>query len=185
MPKLLQVFDDAISEKWKQEALATRDRDLTPNMMRWVIDELRYKAKGFEKTGAVVVYTGDVVKSDSAVPESVKLELQAAVKPLEDVPENEKDWHPGSHEKVVDLVHPSLFPLVYGRSKVLERGRTTLEDAIEMCGKGVVIPVPPEDETEVGFKPAHGYQYRAVKHPYSRKFQWLPCDVDLSSGNAR
>ena len=55
---MLQVFDDAISEKWKQEALATRDRDLTPNMMRWVIDELRYKAKGFEKTGALAVPLG-------------------------------------------------------------------------------------------------------------------------------
>jgi len=100
-------------------------------------------------------------------------------------PENENDWDLGSHDKVLDLVHSSLFPLIYDRPKVLERGRTTLEDPIEMCGKGVVIPVPSEDETKVGFKPAHEYQYRAVNHPYSRKFQWLPSNIDLSSQNAR
>jgi len=91
----------------------------------------------------------------------------------------------GTKRRALRKQGPSLFPLVYGQSKVLEAGRTTLENAIEVCRKGVVIPLPPEDETEVGFKPAHGYQYRAVKHPYSRRFQWLPCDVDLSSGNAR
>ena len=56
----------------------------------------------FEDTGAVTavstVYTGHVVKSDSVVPESLKLELQAAVVELENVPDNgirdltEKYW---------------------------------------------------------------------------------------------
>lgn len=35
---------------------------------------------------------------------------------LEDVPEDEKDWHPGSDGRVLDLVHPSLYPVVYGRT---------------------------------------------------------------------
>ena len=84
-------------------------------MMDWVIEELRYKAKLFEDIGAVIVYTGHVVKSDSVVPESLELELQAAVAKLEahDVPDNHKDWHPGSNGKVLDLVHPSLYPLVH------------------------------------------------------------------------
>ena len=34
--------------------------------------------------------------------------------PLESVPDSEKDWHPGSDGKVLDLVHPSLFPVIYG-----------------------------------------------------------------------
>ena len=49
------------------------------------------------------------MRTELAVPESVKLEFQATVKPLEDVPKNEKDRHPGSYEKVLDLVYPSLF----------------------------------------------------------------------------
>ncbi|CAA7268674.1 unnamed protein product [Cyclocybe aegerita] len=144
-----KVFDETIAAKWKSEAIAQDARGVSKAMMNWVIDELRYKAKIFEQTGAISVFTGDVVKSDSALPESFKLELQAAVKPLEDIPAKDKDWHPGSKKMVLDLVHPSLFPLVYGRSKVLESGRTTLEDCIAQCGEGVVIPVPSERRAQL------------------------------------
>lgn len=37
---------------------------------------------------------------------------------LEDVHEGDKDWHPRSNGLVLDLVHPSLYPLVYGRTFV-------------------------------------------------------------------
>ena len=32
------------------------------------------------------------------------------------MPEDQKDWHPGSNKQVLDLVHPSLYPLVYGKT---------------------------------------------------------------------
>jgi len=38
------------------------------------------------------------------------------VSKLEDVPEADKDWHPNSNDLVLDLVHPSLYPLVYRRT---------------------------------------------------------------------
>ncbi|KAJ3501543.1 hypothetical protein NLJ89_g9289 [Agrocybe chaxingu] len=115
----------------KTEAIAAKGRDITLRMMDWVIDELRYKAEVFGRTGAVSVYTGDVVKSDSALSESFRLKLQRAAKALEGVPEKHKDWHPGPKNTVLDLDHPSLFPLVYGRSRILERGRTALYDALK------------------------------------------------------
>ncbi len=40
---------------------------------------------------------------------------------LEEVPDAEKDWHPGSDGQVLDLVHPSLFCLVNGVSTAPER----------------------------------------------------------------
>ena len=91
--------------------------------------------------GAIKVYNGDVVKSDTTVSHTVKAELQAAVRPLEDVPEWEKDWHPGSDEKVWDLVHPSLFPIVYGWTRALGKGKgfVTLENCIARCGDGNVL----------------------------------------------
>lgn len=56
-------------------------------------------------------------KSDKLISPSLRAELlAAAVAPLESVPEAAKDWHPGSDGKVLDLVHPSLYPVVYGRS---------------------------------------------------------------------
>ncbi len=35
-------------------------------------------------------------------------------KKLEDLFEGKFDYHPGSNNQVIDLVHPSLFPLQYG-----------------------------------------------------------------------
>ncbi|KAF8647144.1 hypothetical protein AX16_006975 [Volvariella volvacea WC 439] len=148
-------------------------------MMEWCIDELRYRAAIYQKTGYVYVYNGDVVKSDTAVPEELKLELRQAVRPLEDVPEKDKDWHPGSDEKVLDLVHPSLFPLVYGKTRILEDSLTSLDDCVERCGEGKVIPIPSVEETQQEAS-AWSWQKKDPHVPFSRRFQWLPCDVEIS-----
>ena len=36
--------------------------------------------------------------------------------PLEAIPDSEKDWHPGSNGFILNLVTPSLYPIVYGRT---------------------------------------------------------------------
>jgi len=112
-----------------------------------------------------------VVKSDSAVTSGTKAALKKAVEPLENVPAAEKDWHPGTDGKVLDLVHPSLWPLIYGRSRVLAHGEVPLSECLESCGKGDVVPVPPEGGSS---------RDAAI---WSRRFQWLPCDVEFADGN--
>jgi hypothetical protein len=150
-------------------------------MMDWVIEELRYKAKIFRQTGAVAVFGGDVVKSDLAVPELVRLALKTTAARLEDIPEDKKDYHPGSNKQVLDLVHPSLFPLVYGRSRILRDSILGIDDGIANCGKGDVLPVRPEEEAFLDGRSLTGW--RAISKHYSRKFQWLPCDVTLTPPN--
>ncbi|KAF5354276.1 hypothetical protein D9756_007047 [Leucocoprinus leucothites] len=135
----------------------------TEKMFQYCIDELRYKAELYKKSGFVRVFTADVVKSDTAITSDLQEALKAVVAPLENVPQNRKDWHPGSNEQVLDLVHPSLFPLVYGLSRILPNSITSLDDYITQCGAGEVIPS--QDN---------------VDSAYSKKFQWLPCDVDIS-----
>lgn len=158
-------------------------------MADWCLDELRHKATlvpdGSGTAPPLIVYNGDVVKSDNIVPVEFKKSLQDAVKIFQDkIPETLKDWHPGSDEKVWDLVHPSLFPMVYGRTRVLAYGETTtLEDCVERCGQGEITQVPPEKETcEV----ITGFQWPGwnLKDPFSAKFQWLPCEVDISGEEA-
>ena len=145
-------------------------------MVDWCIAELQHKAKIFNETGAVSVFTGDVVKSDTIVPPSIQDELKAAVKPLEDVPAQLEDWHPYSDDQVLDLIHPSLFPLVYGTTRILQDNLTNLEDCIKRCGDGTVLPVPPARH-----RPATDpFDVIPVSDPYSMKFQWLPCEVDIS-----
>ncbi|GLB44157.1 putative protein of unknown function (DUF4246) [Lyophyllum shimeji] len=127
-----KIFDETSLSRWEVEALAT--------------DE----TKTFEKTGAISVYDGNVVQFDLAIPKSVKEALQIAAARLEQVPEKAKDWHPESDEKVLDPVHPSLFPLVYGLRRILPVDLVALHDCIERSGEGKTIPVPSEMECYLG-----------------------------------
>ncbi|KAF8154436.1 hypothetical protein B0H34DRAFT_523156 [Crassisporium funariophilum] len=152
-------------------------------MVHWCIDELRYKAKLFaENGGHVTVFNGDVVKSDVAVNITIRSALKAAVSILEVVPKHAKDWHPGSDNQVLDLVHPSLFPLVYGQSRILKDDITTLDDCITKCGAGKTLAIPPEEETILTQEKYQRYISEEIGElkPFSRKFQWLPCEVDIS-----
>ena len=174
--------------------MGSDDHDFTNSMADWCIEELRYKATLVPEPPAspppLVVYNGDVVKSDTAVSVELKTALQDAVKVFQNkVPERLKDWHPGSEEKVWDLVHPSLFPLIYGRTRVLANGETTtLEDCIERCGQGEIAKVPPEKETVEKKNGNSSYtspDNSDLKTPFSAKFQWLPCEVEISSEEAK
>lgn len=182
MANPIQIFDEAITSKWRKEALAMEEMDISERMMDWCFDELRYKATLYEATGAVSIYTGDVVKSDRAIPGSLTTQLKAAVKPLEDVPPKRLDWHPGSDEKVLELVHPSLFPLVYGVSRILSENFVNTDDCVERCGEGITIPIPPTiSRDSSSASPLH----QGKPPAYSHKFQWLPCDVDISGDSTR
>ncbi|KAL0566582.1 hypothetical protein V5O48_015427 [Marasmius crinis-equi] len=189
-----KVNDETIAAKWKSEALAKEGVDFSEAMFDYCIAELRDKAVHLSKTGRVIVLDSKaaVVKSDTAVPASLADELKAAVKPLEDVPDRAKDWHPGSDQKVLDLIHPSLYPLMYGRSRVLPAGRITVSNCLESCGKGVIVPKPPPEEVDLGAK--NRYTYNGLGRPgvygppgrpddvqvfdyWSDSYQWLPCEV--------
>jgi Protein of unknown function (DUF4246) len=163
-----KVNDDSIVEKWKHEAL--QQANFTETMASYCIEELRWRAGEFAKTGFTFVFNGDVVKSDTAVSADLKSRLQAAVQSLENIPKEQKDYHPNSNEQVLDLVHPSLFPLVFGTSRILRDEVIGLNDCMSRCGTGEVVPVPPNISR----------QYFSTL--YSTNFQWLPCDVRLSVG---
>ncbi|KAJ3307009.1 hypothetical protein HDV03_003336 [Kappamyces sp. JEL0829] len=65
-----------------------------------------------------------------------------------------KDWHPNSNDMVLDLVHPSLYPLVWGRSMVLQNQQLKQLEAY--------IPPPP---------PRHSWQRTGEEVD---AYQWLP-----------
>lgn len=124
-----------------------------------------------------------VVKSDSIVPSSLKEALSSAVKPLENVPEKAKDWHPGSDEMVLDLVHPSLFPLVYGLSRVLPEGKVPLEGCVKYTGRGeIATAASSEDDMFVQRSTAWGNDQTLKAWG---NFQWLPSDVEFHDDKAK
>ncbi|GMF75537.1 unnamed protein product [Aspergillus oryzae] len=159
-------------------------KDVTPKMMDYILKELQWKTKDFQKTGFLSVYDAGVVKSDTAIPEDLKQALKNSVAPFEQVPEDQKDYHPESDMKVVDLVHPSLFPVVYGRTRILPDRVINLDDCLGSVGQGDLLPVPPEGEAQIEGYEGSAYGWRRWERealmPFSRKFQWLPCDVKFT-----
>jgi hypothetical protein len=123
-------------------------------------------------------FTTCVIKSDGILTAELAQALQKSVAILEDVPLDSKDWHPGSEDQVLDLVHPSLWPLVYGRSRVLQDRVINLENALVSCGTAVILSAPGTEQTTHVF--GEGDFYRPGEVMLSNKFQWLPCDADLN-----
>ncbi|KZV97530.1 hypothetical protein EXIGLDRAFT_670061 [Exidia glandulosa HHB12029] len=110
--------DPDIRARWIQEALE-QDNDMTPERVNYVLDELEgYSSLRDEKTGIEVACCDKIWQSDTLVPDALRDALKQGTKVLEDVPDEQKDWHPRSNGFVLDLVHPSLYPLVYGRTMV-------------------------------------------------------------------
>ncbi|GAA1980205.1 DUF4246 domain-containing protein [Catenulispora subtropica] len=105
-----KMNDAAIVAEWTREAA---DQGLTEAQIRYVLAELAYYAElRDERTGIEVSGVDGVWQSDTLIDEALRSRLRDAVRVLEDVPEAERDWHPGSDGQVLDLVHPSLFCLV-------------------------------------------------------------------------
>ncbi|KAF2208895.1 hypothetical protein CERZMDRAFT_114238 [Cercospora zeae-maydis SCOH1-5] len=183
-----KVFDDKIVAKWRAEALATNagaepECVLTEKAIDYCIEEVREHASRLQKTNMVpaIDATGVVFKSDSLVTTDMKEALKSAAAPLEDVADDQKDWHPHSNKMVLDLVHPSLFPLLYGRSTVLSEGRVPLDDCVSYIGKGLIAPVPDDEHVKVTHFPGRSswdrWTHSSDQHFYSKKYQWLPCEV--------
>ncbi|MGC5241429.1 DUF4246 domain-containing protein [Streptomyces albogriseolus] len=114
-----RMRDAGIVGRWTEEAAA---QGMTEAQVRYVLDELaHYAALRDERTGAEVSAVDGVWQSDALVDDALRARLREAVRVLEEVPEEERDWHPGSDGQVLDLVHPSLFCLVRDVSGAPER----------------------------------------------------------------
>ena len=77
---------------------------------------------------------------------------------IEDIPDEQKDWHPRSNGLVLDLVHPSLYPLVYGRTHEID---PDLPEKLQ-----AIIPALFLD--------------RCSDWSISRQFAWIPTDFRIS-----
>ncbi|RGP63053.1 hypothetical protein FSPOR_8853 [Fusarium sporotrichioides] len=187
----LKVRDEEIAAKWMKEAIDMPWEDYRPHgdftqkMADACIKELRRKADLYERTGLIPVmdYTSAAIKSDNLIPQDLCQALKDAVAPMENVPEEQKDWHPGSDGKVLDIVHPSLWPLHYGYSRILMDKCINVEEALAHCGTGVVVPEDPESDAKAFDIGQEDFDKFMPASYFSKRFQWLPCDVNLTGGH--
>ncbi|RMJ21872.1 hypothetical protein PHISP_07263 [Aspergillus sp. HF37] len=163
-----KVFNEEIAAKWRQEI--QDGESVTERMMDYILAELRWKTQEYKNTRILESYDPGVVKSDTAIPRDILQTLQDLARSLEQ--EGPKDYHPKSDNKVVNLVHPALFPLVFGRTRVLRDKLIGIDDCSLNVGLGEQTTVP--DLSGRGY-PRHSH------NPYSNHFQWLPCEVKFDS----
>ena len=148
------------------------------NTLVQCIDELKFKSERFAKQNLVETHNC-VFKSDTIVPEWLREALLETTLSFHDIPEQENDWHPGSNRQVLDLVHPSLYPLVYGQSLILPDTTIGLSDCFEKLGCGEILPVPPKRQKGSG--DWRSYDRDDSSNKWSRRFQWPPSEFKVSA----
>ena len=150
-----KMNDADIVARWTREAVA---QGLTEAQVRYVLAELvHYAGLRDGRTGIEVSAVDGVWQSDTLVDDKLRSRLREAVRVLEQVPEAEQDWHPGSDGQVLDLVHPSLFCLVGEVSGAPERAWLNPTDrysAYEFSEKFQWLPtdVDVSDDGDVAFR---------------------------------
>ena len=99
-----KVGEPSLRSKWRQELLLSHRQ--SPQTVDYALQEMLHLAS---VPNAPPVDGGWL--SDSLLPELLAASFAANVRPLE---LSCTDWHPRSDQQVLDLVHPSLYPLVSG-----------------------------------------------------------------------
>lgn len=120
-----------------------------------------------------------VAKSDCLVTSELRISLQDAFSRLKKDNALSPDWHPDSNEMVQDLVHPSLYPLVYGRSRVFRAECVGVKDSIQKwAGKGEIIEKEESQNDEQRDRYRYGVGAGELPPQYwSDNYQWLPANV--------
>ncbi|GLD97143.1 hypothetical protein PINS_up005826 [Pythium insidiosum] len=127
---------------------------------------------GFISPGPVI----ETWMSDSIVPEDVKAKFVREVAVLEDVPEHEKDWHPGSNQQVLDLVHPSLYCCVLRETNRVREDQltfsaeTSLADRMQQLLNAELEIVGSRSKINGSRSTSDGSSY-----------QWIPSDFHIDA----
>jgi hypothetical protein len=195
------VFRDNIVAEWKAGAVA-KDYLVSDRAWEWCVEELRDKAKEFGVHGRVLVLdclTG-VCKVDISndICDDLKGAFEVVAEEMEAAPASHRSM--SGFYQMMEIVDPSLYPLVYGRTKVLEQGgAVSVKDMDDWYGRGIEsenqellvdLYYGLESEQTVPRHRRHGGGWRRWDgqagdqgrppnhgHRCSSWFQWLPCEV--------
>ncbi|KAI0631405.1 hypothetical protein C8Q77DRAFT_1060680 [Trametes polyzona] len=149
-------------KKWPRDAI-------TDAQLNYIFDQLQYEAGQRDPiTGIYAAAVPRVYESRDLIPPGFKEDFVAGVSVLESVPDDDKDWHPGSNNQVLDLVHPSLYCLRIGSSLVRVTDPATGSDTVRVLTEEEYRLRRPDlaDADEEYF--------------ISPRYQWLPTDFAIS-----
>ncbi|CAG7937106.1 unnamed protein product [Penicillium salamii] len=168
------IIDKHVVTQWREDATAFSSL-INDKTWDWCLQELQDKAREFDRDGHTVVLNthSGVCKSDVAISSDLKSQLLNSADLLSDHAAREK-----SDPAVMNLVDPSLFPLVYGRTKVICSGQPCGMDEpswLSCSRAGHVLSETPQVDVE-----ALSWPGGESRHIWSSKFQWLPCEVEFT-----
>ncbi|KAG0219177.1 hypothetical protein BGX31_011371 [Mortierella sp. GBA43] len=174
-PNWWEKYKDAMTLScWKQEMLqASIQREegymMNDAQIEYVFAELEWYAdkrheqidNGIE--APIEVGIDGTRRSDGLIPVQLKERLLACVDELKNVPNDLKNWRPGSSKQVLDLIDPSLYPVIVERTKVTPYPAIP---PLESIGQG--------KETE---RISQRREYFDIF--YSQESHWLPTDFTV------
>ncbi|CAH0025806.1 unnamed protein product [Clonostachys rhizophaga] len=200
-----KVFDDKIVEKWRRESQTQSEDGLFATIMRdkmdapvpqpkriiseaafdFCIAELRSKAKYYAQSKLIPTLDSSfntVVKSDKLVSKTLHQDIHASFQQLLANQAACPDWHPNSNDKVQDLVHPSMYPFVYGRSRFIHDEVVGIHNVMNFIGQGQIVPKNTDRATLEEIPNNELYLYTpggGEINPgcWSNTYQWLPANV--------
>ncbi|OMJ08615.1 hypothetical protein AYI69_g7256 [Smittium culicis] len=92
----------------------------------FAIDELCFYADNLSQAESLPGSVDRTYFSNTIIPVELQDMLMRQVSRLENVPDMKLDWRPNSRYNALELVDPSLFPVVFGETYVIA-------DDIEPC----------------------------------------------------
>ncbi|KAJ6589999.1 hypothetical protein DFH09DRAFT_1307454 [Mycena vulgaris] len=131
-------------ENWqvKQENFPD-DEQLTSNMINYIVMELEgYEKISDQDTGIQRGCFDAIWYSDMLISNDLSEAFKSAAAQLDN---GEKDWHRNSDGLVLDLVHPSLYCVVYGRT------RAFLPDTLRTESNLLVVGPPARGTSDLDF----------------------------------
>ncbi|PSN66200.1 hypothetical protein BS50DRAFT_668919 [Corynespora cassiicola Philippines] len=158
-----KVFDEGILRRWRAETRLDKGGLIIDSAFQWCIAELQDRAKDFGQEKFVINNPGNKFKMR---------QKRSAISPLLGIKGGCRNWHPNSNNQVLNLVHPSLYHLVYGKSSVLPSGQVGLDNCVDSIGRGVLTEAGQE---LVGIE--KWYPHSLYSGLWSTRFQWLPSDI--------
>ncbi|KAJ2752781.1 hypothetical protein GGI19_003593 [Coemansia pectinata] len=131
----IETINDADTRAgWAAEAKA---KDLTDVEFAYVLDELVYYVSLHPPGSNVRFSAADGVWfSDTLIDAETTNEIRDYAAILESVPDRQKDWYPKDRSRVLNLIDPSLFPLIYKRSKLCPQPGLSLQAALKLVEIG-------------------------------------------------
>lgn len=185
------VFDDKKISQLSQEALLSHL--ISPKTWEWCLSELQDKARSFQSTGRILVYNTGVVisKSDLVVDEETGTDIKDELSTLTSL----SSYGTAANDLLFDpaqqthrLVDPLMYPLIYGKSRVLAEGGTVpLNDMFKHINKCDIAPSIPITGNyllhRTTYSISSGWETQRQRgSSWSTNFQRLPCEIEFLEG---